>query len=69
MGLDNLYDMDYVANRYGISRITLQRWVSARKIPFKKIGKNIRFSDRDLAKWEKEKSYVANDSQMSSIVG
>ena len=49
MSSDNLYTYSEVSKILKISEVTLRRWVSQRKIPFKKIGtKAVRFSYQDL---------------------
>jgi excisionase family DNA binding protein len=67
--LETLYDMNYVAERYGIARGTLAKWVMKKEIPFIKIGKNIRFNARDLARWEKERTAVIEKNSNTSKVG
>jgi excisionase family DNA binding protein len=50
-----------VLKRYDISRSTLHRRINANQIPHLKIGKNIRFNEQELEKWEKENALTAND--------
>lgn len=68
VALDTLYDKKFVAMRYGISPNTLNMWVFKKLIPYRKIGKNIRFSERDLAKWEKARTVVPEYNEIQPNV-
>lgn len=43
--------MDEASEYLGISKLTLYGWVSARKIRFVKMGRLVKFKQRDLDQW------------------
>ena len=45
MSAPEMYDYQTAAEMLGISKMTLRRWVSEKKIGHKKIGKYTRFED------------------------
>jgi excisionase family DNA binding protein len=46
--VENLLSISEAANRLGISRHTLNGWVSKRKVPFIKLGRRTLFNPADL---------------------
>lgn len=46
----------------GIRITTLYAWVCQRKIPFIKVGKLVKFKDRDLDKWVEERRVPSSDT-------
>ena len=46
--LDSLIDINELALRLQVARGTLYNWVSARRIPFVKVGRCVRFDYQDV---------------------
>ena len=42
-----------LAERYGFTTQSIYNLVCARKIPFVKIGRSLRFDEEEIAKWER----------------
>ena len=49
--MSRLLTMDEASEYLGISKLTLYGWVSARKLGFIKVGRLVKFRQRDLDKW------------------
>ncbi|MBS6474844.1 MAG: helix-turn-helix domain-containing protein [Clostridiales bacterium] len=47
-----LYSCEYVANRYGVKKITVWDWIRSGKLKAMKIGKMYRVSEEHLAEFE-----------------
>jgi excisionase family DNA binding protein len=54
-----LLTMDEASEYLGISKLTLYGWVSARKIRFVKIGRLVKFKQRDLDQWIEQHTVMA----------
>jgi excisionase family DNA binding protein len=48
--MENLLNVAEAASRLGISRHTLNGWVSKRKVPFVKLGRRTLFNPADLVR-------------------
>ena len=53
---DVLLDVDQVAEMLGFSVATIRKWVWLGFIPYKKIGKAVRFSVSEIEEWVRGKS-------------
>lgn len=62
MNTSKLMTPDEAATYLRISKLTLYGWTSKKKIPFKKVGRLIRFDKDDIDNWSKadEVSWFAN---------
>lgn len=52
--MDTLLNYNQLAERLGVSRRTVEYWVSARKIPFIKLGEKksaVRFASNEIDHW------------------
>ena len=48
---ENLINVDTTAEVLGVAPKTIRKWVSARCIPFVKVGKRVMFRQRSLELW------------------
>jgi excisionase family DNA binding protein len=46
-----LWDVEDVADYLGVEESTVRDWVYKRKIPYRKAGRNVRFSPLEIEKW------------------
>ena len=53
---DYFLDVGQVAQMLGLSMATIRKWVLTGYIPYKKIGKAVRFSAEEIQDWVKSKS-------------
>ena len=53
--MQELLTIDETAKILKINKQTLRNWCSQRKIPYKKIGRSVRFDTRSLEAWMKRK--------------
>lgn len=59
--IDNqLFTIESLANFLNVSPATIRDWVYKRQIPFKKLGRLIRFHPLDIQKWLNERSHYGN---------
>lgn len=49
--MSKLLTIDEASEYLGISKMTLYRWVSARKVGFIKVGRLVRFKQAHLDRW------------------
>lgn len=61
---DKLLTSKQACQRYSISKYTLYKWTSNKKIPYLKIGALVRFKREELEKWEKGNSFGAGDTEL-----
>ena len=66
--LDTLYDKKFVIARYKISMGALNQWIMKGKIPYMKIGKAVRFSEKALRKWEEGRKHKSKCNEMQPNV-
>ena len=50
-----------VAELLGLSVATIRKWVLLRYIPFRKIGRAVRFSAGEIQEWAKDKAVRPSD--------
>ena len=55
-GVETFLDAVQVAQMLGLSVATIRKWVLTRYIPYKKIGRAVRFSALEIQDWAKSKS-------------
>jgi len=55
-GIETFIDVGQVAQMLGLSIATIRKWVLTGYIPYKKIGKAVRFSAEEIQNWVKSKS-------------
>jgi len=46
-----LWDVEKVAEFLGVSGNTVRAWVYRRKIPYRKVGRCLRFKPQEIEKW------------------
>lgn len=66
---DRLLDVEQTASELGLSVGTVYHMVSARRIPFVKIGNRTRFLESDLVGWIRENRVPALPGKKSSFIG
>ena len=54
---DNLITIEELSGNLGLSKKTLQNWVSLRKIPYVKIGRKVYFRSSRLQQWIERKEF------------
>jgi excisionase family DNA binding protein len=57
--MNSLISIDQAAGVLGVSKLTLYKYVSARKMPFIKIGARVLFREDELSEWIDSKSVQA----------
>jgi excisionase family DNA binding protein len=50
-----LLDIDQIVDRLNISKNTVYSWVYQKKIPYIKLGRNVRFDPEKIERWLKSK--------------
>jgi excisionase family DNA binding protein len=55
-GVETFLDVGQVAEMLGLSIATIRKWVLTGFIPYKKIGKAVRFSATEIQEWAKSKN-------------
>jgi excisionase family DNA binding protein len=55
MGYETLLNAGQVAQMLGLSIATIRKWVLARYIPYRKIGRAVRFSAGEIQEWLKSR--------------
>jgi excisionase family DNA binding protein len=58
MEYETLLNVEQVAQMLGLSVSTIRKWVLIRYIPYRKIGKAVRFSASEIQGWIKKRSVV-----------
>ena len=58
MEYETLLNVGQVALMLGLSAATIRKWVLLRYIPYRKIGRAVRFSASEIQEWAKSR-YVA----------
>lgn len=59
--IDNpLFTIESLAKFLNVSPATIRDWVYKRQIPFKKLGRLVRFDPLDIQKWLETRSYNGN---------
>ena len=55
-GIETVFDVGQVAQMLGLSIATIRKWVLTGYIPYKKIGRAVRFSPLEVQDWAKAKN-------------
>ena len=55
-GIETFFDVGQVAQMLGLSVATIRKWVLTGYIPYKKIGRAVRFSPLEVQDWAKAKT-------------
>ena len=55
-GVETFMDVGQVADMLGLSVATIRKWVLTGYIPYKKIGRAVRFSPLEVQDWAKAKT-------------
>ena len=55
-GVETFLDVSQVAKMLGLSMATIRKWVLTGYIPYKKIGRAVRFSPLEVQDWAKSKN-------------
>ncbi len=56
--MNQLYDCEFVAKRYGVALRTVWEWIRLKKLPAIKIGKEYRITEEDLKGFEESMKTV-----------
>jgi excisionase family DNA binding protein len=62
--LETFLDAGQVAKLLGLSIATIRKWVLIRYIPYKKIGRAVRFSVEEIRKWVKSRTVKPAEGQL-----
>ena len=54
--IETFFDVGQVAQMLGLSIATIRKWVLTGYIPYKKIGRAVRFSPLEVQDWAKAKN-------------
>jgi excisionase family DNA binding protein len=54
--IETFLDVGQVAEMMGLSAATIRKWVLIRYIPYRKLGRAVRFSAPEIRKWVKTRS-------------
>jgi excisionase family DNA binding protein len=61
--LETFLDAGQVAKLLGLSIATIRKWVLIRYIPYKKIGRAVRFSAEEIREWVKTRTVKPVEGQ------
>lgn len=64
----SLIDVHDAAEHLGIAPKTLYKWVECGQIPFVRIGRMVRFRERDLERWVEERLENGNARRAESLL-
>jgi len=53
--MDKLLTVDDVARILSVKKSTIYQWIHMRLIPYIKVGRFVRFREKDIQRWLKEK--------------
>jgi len=68
-GEEIFLDAGQVAKMLGLSIATIRKWVLIKFIPYKKIGRAVRFSAVEIQEWTQDKSSIPILQKMQDIEG
>jgi excisionase family DNA binding protein len=60
---ETFLDAEQVAELLGLSVATIRKWVLIRYIPYKKIGRAVRFSAKEIQEWVKARTVEPDTGQ------
>jgi excisionase family DNA binding protein len=63
MELETFLDAGQVAKLLGLSIATIRKWVLIRYIPYKKMGRAVRFSAEEIREWVKTRTVKPAEGQ------
>jgi excisionase family DNA binding protein len=66
MEYERLLDVGQVAGMMGLSTATIRKWVLTGFIPYKKIGRAVRFSAAEIRDWTSGKSVTPPKAGMNN---
>jgi excisionase family DNA binding protein len=61
--IEQFLDTGQVAKLLGLSVATIRKWVLIRYIPYKKIGRAVRFSAKEIQEWVKTRTVESGTGQ------
>jgi excisionase family DNA binding protein len=61
--IEQFLDVGQVAEMLGLSVATIRKWVLIRYIPYKKIGRAVRFSTKEIQEWVKTRTVEPDTGQ------
>jgi excisionase family DNA binding protein len=64
--LETFLDAGQVAEMLGLSIATIRKWVLIRYIPYRKLGRAVRFSVPEIREWVKTRSVRPAEGQRTS---
>ena len=64
--LEMFLDVGQVAEMLGLSVATIRKWVLIRYIPYRKLGRAVRFSAPEIREWLKTRSVRPVEGQIPS---
>jgi len=67
MEYETLLNVAQVARMLGLSAATVRKWVLTRYIPYRKMGRAVRFSAREIQEWAKSRCVKPIESQRVQI--
>jgi len=63
MEYETLLNVGQVARMLGLSVATIRKWVLVRYIPYRKIGRAVRFSATEIQEWAKSRRVAPLDNK------
>lgn len=66
-GIETFLDVGQVAQMLGLSIATIRKWVLTGYIPYKKIGRAVRFSTSEVQDWARAKTGRKEQPQTQEI--
>jgi len=67
MEYETLLNVGQIAQMLGLSIATIRKWVLLRYIPYRKIGRAVRFSASEIQEWAKSRSVVPLENRKGPI--
>jgi excisionase family DNA binding protein len=64
--LETFLDAMQVAEMLGLSVATIRKWVLIRYIPYRKLGRAVRFSAPEIREWAKTRTMKPADEQRTT---
>jgi excisionase family DNA binding protein len=61
--LETFLDVGQVAEMLGLSTATIRKWVLIRYIPYRKLGRSVRFSAPEIQAWVKDRTVKPAEEQ------
>ena len=67
--IETFLDVQQVAQYLKLSVATIRKWVLNKRIPYKKIGRAVRFSSLEIVEWMNSKCSIPVQSKKESAGG